>query len=90
MAGTAAVITDTRKTTPGLRELEKYAVRCGGACNHRYNLGEALLVKDNHVCVAASYEAELPADWADDSAAVVVSGDVVGCAAKTDDFHLFG
>jgi nicotinate-nucleotide pyrophosphorylase (carboxylating) len=49
--GTKAVITDTRKTTPGLRALEKYAVRTGGGRNHRYNLGDGVLVKDNHLAV---------------------------------------
>jgi nicotinate-nucleotide pyrophosphorylase (carboxylating) len=47
--GTNAKIYDTRKTTPGLRLLEKYAVRMGGAQNHRLNLGEAVLIKDNHI-----------------------------------------
>jgi nicotinate-nucleotide pyrophosphorylase (carboxylating) len=47
--GTRAVILDTRKTVPGLRALEKYAVRCGGGMNHRLNLGEMALVKDNHL-----------------------------------------
>jgi nicotinate-nucleotide pyrophosphorylase (carboxylating) len=47
--GTGATLLDTRKTTAGLRDLEKYAVRCGGGTNHRLNLGEALLVKDNHL-----------------------------------------
>jgi nicotinate-nucleotide pyrophosphorylase (carboxylating) len=50
--GTGATLLDTRKTTAGLRELEKYAVRCGGGTNHRMNLGEALLVKDNHLRLA--------------------------------------
>lgn len=45
-------ITDTRKTTPGLRILEKYAVRVGGCFNHRYNLSEAVLIKDNHIVAA--------------------------------------
>jgi nicotinate-nucleotide pyrophosphorylase (carboxylating) len=49
VAGTGAAIRDTRKTTPGLRALEKYAVRCGGGVNHRMALGDAALVKDNHV-----------------------------------------
>jgi nicotinate-nucleotide pyrophosphorylase (carboxylating) len=49
VAGTGAVITDTRKTTPGLRALEKYAVRCGGGVNHRFGLDDAILIKDNHV-----------------------------------------
>jgi nicotinate-nucleotide pyrophosphorylase (carboxylating) len=48
-AGTAARIVDTRKTTPGLRALEKYAVRCGGGANHRFGLDDAILIKDNHV-----------------------------------------
>jgi nicotinate-nucleotide pyrophosphorylase (carboxylating) len=52
VAGTGAGIRDTRKTTPGLRALEKYAVRCGGGVNHRMALGDAALVKDNHVAAA--------------------------------------
>ena len=47
--GTGAKIYDTRKTTPGWRELEKYAVRCGGGCNHRHGLYDAVLIKDNHL-----------------------------------------
>lgn len=50
--GTGAAIRDTRKTTPGLRALEKYAVRCGGGVNHRMSLSDAALVKDNHVVAA--------------------------------------
>ena len=50
--GTGAVVRDTRKTTPGLRLLEKYAVRCGGGANHRLGLGDAALIKDNHVAAA--------------------------------------
>ena len=49
VAGTDARIADTRKTTPGLRALEKYAVRCGGGVNHRFGLDDAILIKDNHV-----------------------------------------
>jgi nicotinate-nucleotide pyrophosphorylase (carboxylating) len=52
IAGTGAVIRDTRKTLPGLRSVEKYAVRCGGGANHRMGLGDAALVKDNHVAAA--------------------------------------
>ena len=48
-AGSACRITDTRKTTPGLRALERYAVRCGGAHNHREDLSSAVLIKDNHI-----------------------------------------
>ncbi|WP_262105209.1 carboxylating nicotinate-nucleotide diphosphorylase [Arthrobacter sp. Marseille-P9274] len=49
--GTKARIADTRKTTPGLRALERYAVRCGGGHNHRYSLSDAVLAKDNHLAV---------------------------------------
>lgn len=52
VAGTGARICCTRKTTPGLRAFEKYAVRCGGGSNHRYGLDDAILIKDNHVAVA--------------------------------------
>lgn len=52
IAGTSAAIRDTRKTTPGMRRLEKYAVRCGGGVNHRMSLSDAALVKDNHVVAA--------------------------------------
>src|ERR1700728_3229395 len=52
ITGTRAVVRDTRKTTPGLRALQKYAVRCGGGENHRMGLGDAALVKDNHVAAA--------------------------------------
>ena len=52
VAGTGARICDTRKTTPGLRAFEKYAVRCGGGANHRYALSDAILIKDNHIAVA--------------------------------------
>ena len=52
LAGTGCVVRDTRKTTPGLRLLEKYAVRCGGGANHRLGLGDAALIKDNHVIAA--------------------------------------
>ena len=59
VAGTGAVILDTRKTTPGLRALEKYAVRCGGATNHRQGLFDALLIKDNHVAAAGGVTASV-------------------------------
>ncbi|WP_405724571.1 carboxylating nicotinate-nucleotide diphosphorylase [Streptomyces sp. NBC_01537] len=52
LEGTKARVRDTRKTTPGLRALEKYAVRCGGGVNHRMSLSDAALVKDNHVIAA--------------------------------------
>ena len=53
VAGTNAVILDTRKTTPGLRAAEKWAVRCGGGTNHRMGLYDAVLIKDNHLLFAA-------------------------------------
>jgi nicotinate-nucleotide pyrophosphorylase (carboxylating) len=52
--GTNAVIVDTRKTTPGMRVLEKYAVRMGGGTNHRFNLADGVLIKDNHIVAAGS------------------------------------
>ena len=52
LEGTATTVRDTRKTTPGLRALEKYAVRCGGGANHRFGLSDMALVKDNHVAAA--------------------------------------
>ena len=52
LAGTGCAVRDTRKTTPGLRQLEKYAVRCGGGRNHRMGLGDAALIKDNHIVAA--------------------------------------
>jgi nicotinate-nucleotide pyrophosphorylase (carboxylating) len=55
--GTGAAVKDTRKTTPGLRLLEKYAVACGGGMNHRSGLYDAVLVKDNHIGVAGSISA---------------------------------
>ncbi len=57
IAGTSARVRDTRKTTPGLRALEKYAVRCGGGVNHRMGLWDAALVKDNHVVAAGGVAA---------------------------------
>jgi nicotinate-nucleotide pyrophosphorylase (carboxylating) len=57
LEGTRARVRDTRKTTPGLRALEKYAVRCGGGVNHRMGLSDMALVKDNHVAAAGSVTA---------------------------------
>lgn len=61
VAGTRAAIRDTRKTLPGLRLLQKYAVRIGGGVNHRMGLGDAALIKDNHVAAAGSVLAALQA-----------------------------
>jgi nicotinate-nucleotide pyrophosphorylase (carboxylating) len=57
VAMSGARVRDTRKTLPGLRALEKYAVRCGGGVNHRMSLGDAALIKDNHVAAAGSVAA---------------------------------
>ena len=54
VAGTRARVVDTRKTTPGLRALERHAVRCGGGHNHRYSLSDAVMAKDNHLAVLAA------------------------------------
>lgn len=54
VAGTKARIVDTRKTTPGLRLVERYAVRCGGGHNHRYSLSDAVMIKDNHLAILAT------------------------------------
>jgi nicotinate-nucleotide pyrophosphorylase (carboxylating) len=59
VAGTHARVCCTRKTTPGLRALEKYAVRCGGGFNHRFGLDDAILIKDNHIALAGGVRAVL-------------------------------
>lgn len=86
--GTSATVRDTRKTTPGLRALEKYAVRCGGGANHRMGLSDMALVKDNHVAgaggvaeayalvkeLAASIPVEIEVDSIDDMRVAVDAG----------------
>lgn len=86
--GTPATVRDTRKTTPGLRALEKYAVRCGGGANHRMGLSDMALVKDNHVAAAggiaeayalvrsleASIPVEIEVDTLDGLAAAITAG----------------
>ena len=61
VAGTGAAVRDTRKTLPGLRAAEKYAVRCGGGQNHRMDLSSALLVKDNHIAALGGVKAAIEA-----------------------------
>lgn len=61
LRGTDCAVRDTRKTVPGLRVLQKYAVRCGGGVNHRMGLGDAALIKDNHVLAAGSVTAAFQA-----------------------------
>jgi nicotinate-nucleotide pyrophosphorylase (carboxylating) len=88
LEGTSAVVRDTRKTTPGLRALEKYAVRCGGGTNHRMGLSDMALVKDNHVvaaggvaeafrrvrALAASIPVEIEVDTLDGLREAIVAG----------------
>ena len=75
IAGTGAILLDTRKTIPGLRLLEKYATRTGGAANHRMGLWDAAMIKDNHVAVAGSVEEAVRRAVAADIAEVIVEVD---------------
>ena len=85
MAGTGAAVRDTRKTTPGLRALEKYAVRCGGGVNHRMALGDAALVKDNHVMAAGGIAVDVAGvTTAADDLVAVFAGQAVACLAGTE------
>jgi nicotinate-nucleotide pyrophosphorylase (carboxylating) len=77
IAGTGAKICDTRKTTPGLRAFEKYAVRCGGGANHRFGLDDAILIKDNHIAVAGGVAAAV-------SAAQAFAGHLVAIEVEVD------
>jgi nicotinate-nucleotide pyrophosphorylase (carboxylating) len=78
IGGTGARICDTRKTTPGLRALEKYAVRCGGGVNHRLGLDDAILIKDNHIAVAGGMGAAI-------RRARAVAGHLVKVEVEVDD-----
>jgi nicotinate-nucleotide pyrophosphorylase (carboxylating) len=75
--GTGAVVRDSRKTLPGLRTVEKYAVRCGGGSNHRMGLGDSVLIKDNHIQAAGSVLAAL--------AAVAATAPGLHCEVEVDD-----
>ena len=77
IAGTKARVCCTRKTTPGLRALQKYAVRCGGGFNHRFGLDDAILIKDNHIAVAVGIKAVL-------SRARAVAGHLVSIEIEVD------
>jgi nicotinate-nucleotide pyrophosphorylase (carboxylating) len=72
LTGTGAVVRDTRKTLPGLRSLQKYSVRCGGGENHRMALGDAALIKDNHVAAAGGVAAAVRAVRAAASPGLVI------------------
>ncbi len=78
--GTSALIVDTRKTTPGLRALEKYAVRCGGGVNHRFGLDDAILIKDNHVAACGGVGAAL-------ARAKAVAGHLTPIEVEVDRLH---
>ncbi len=82
VAGTGAVVRDSRKTLPGLRDLEKYAVRCGGGSNHRMGPGDSVLIKDNHVQAAGSVTAAL--------AAVRARAPGLHCEVEVDDLAQLG
>jgi nicotinate-nucleotide pyrophosphorylase (carboxylating) len=82
IAGTGARICDTRKTTPGHRAFEKYAVRCGGGANHRYGLDDAILIKDNHIAVAGGVGAAL-------RAARAFAGHLVAIEVEVDSLEQF-
>ncbi|MBU6167213.1 MAG: nicotinate-nucleotide diphosphorylase (carboxylating), partial [Alphaproteobacteria bacterium] len=73
--GTGAVLLDTRKTLPGLRALEKYATRMGGATNHRLRLDDGVMIKDNHIAVAGGVEPAVRAAKAAGLAGIVVEVD---------------
>lgn len=88
VSGTNTVVRDTRKTIPGMRVLEKYAVRCGGGANHRMGLGDAALIKDNHVAAAGgvadavsavrSLDADVPLEVECDTVEQVVEAAAAG------------
>ena len=80
--GTGTTILDTRKTTPGLRVLEKYAVRCGGARNHRAGLHDAILLKENHLRIAGGIGAALALLRERDGAAVEVEAETLEDVAE--------
>ena len=82
VSGTKAVILDTRKTLPGYRDLQKYAVRCGGGTNHRRGLFDAILIKDNHLAFLDDKDREIPEvlaaarKYSDENGGVVVQVEV--------------
>jgi nicotinate-nucleotide pyrophosphorylase (carboxylating) len=77
IAGTGAILLDTRKTLPGLRTLEKYATRMGGATNHRMRLDDGVMIKDNHIAVAGGVEPAVRAAKAAGLTGIVVEVDRV-------------
>lgn len=83
VAGTRAKISDTRKTIPGLRVFEKYAVKMGGGVNHRFGLFDAILIKDNHIAVAGSVEKAVKAALAHRGKASFIEVEVTTLAELT-------
>jgi nicotinate-nucleotide pyrophosphorylase (carboxylating) len=77
ISGTGAILLDTRKTLPGLRSLEKYATRMGGATNHRMRLDDGVMIKDNHIAVAGGVDAAVRAAKAAGLTGVVVEVDTI-------------
>ena len=77
IVGTGAILLDTRKTLPGLRVLEKYATRMGGATNHRMRLDDGVMIKDNHIAVAGGVDAAVRAAKAAGLTGVVVEVDTL-------------
>lgn len=77
VSGTGVEIVDTRKTTPGLRAFEKFAVRCGGGLNHRTGLFDAIMIKDNHIAAAGGIEAAM-------EAAIAAAGHMVKIEIEVD------
>jgi nicotinate-nucleotide pyrophosphorylase (carboxylating) len=82
VAGTRARILDTRKTTPGLRSLERYAVRCGGGRNHRFGLHDAILLKENHLRIAGGIGPAIAAVADRDGAFLEVEAETISDVAE--------
>lgn len=87
IAGTHARILDTRKTTPGLRALEKYAVRMGGGINHRFGLFDAILIKENHIALAGGVVKALGRAKAYATAREPVMGEMTACESFHEAVH---
>ena len=76
LSGTSCQVLDTRKTLPGLRNAQKYAVRCGGGVNHRFGLYDGILVKENHIIATGSIGAAVAAARAGDAGDAMVEVEV--------------
>jgi len=87
VAGTACRILDTRKTLPGLRSAQKYAVRCGGGSNHRMGLYDMVLIKENHIAAAGSIEAAVRAARAGSAGRIEVEAETLAQVREALDAH---